>query len=160
MLAFFQSSGTSPILQYFSKMIESGFAVTSASSLRTHGCILSVLTDLCVLKLPTQSLSRSSSTKSFFLQKISWKKINRGIFSMPLWNKIQVEVPQMDVFATFECRSAVKLRSKKMYESALCVNCWLFLKNSIPVKLEKKLHGFEKSLSWYLNICNFRKPTE
>ena len=36
---FLQSLGTSPVLQDLSKMMESGSAMTSASSLSTHGCI-------------------------------------------------------------------------------------------------------------------------
>jgi len=38
-LAFLQSSGTSPVLQDLSKMMENGSAMTSASSLSTRGCI-------------------------------------------------------------------------------------------------------------------------
>ena len=38
-LAFLQFSGTSPVLQDLSKMMESGSAMTSASSLSTRGCI-------------------------------------------------------------------------------------------------------------------------
>jgi len=38
-MAFFQSSGTCPILHNLSKMIESGSAITSASFLSAHGCI-------------------------------------------------------------------------------------------------------------------------
>ena len=37
-MAFLQSLGTSPVLQDLSKMMESGSAMTSASSLSTRGC--------------------------------------------------------------------------------------------------------------------------
>ena len=62
-LAILQSSGPSPVLHDLSKMIESGLAVTSASSLGTHGCIPSGPKDLCALIPPrcswtTPSLSR------------------------------------------------------------------------------------------------------
>jgi len=49
------SSGTTPILQVLSKMIESGSAVISASSLSTHGCIPSGPMDLCTLIPPRHS---------------------------------------------------------------------------------------------------------
>ncbi|KAK4825411.1 hypothetical protein QYF61_027177, partial [Mycteria americana] len=39
MLAFFQSSGTSPDLHHFSKIMESGLAMTSAGSLNTLGSV-------------------------------------------------------------------------------------------------------------------------
>jgi len=50
-LAFIQSSGTFPVLQDLSKMMESGSAMMSASSLSTHGYMPSGPMDLWVSSL-------------------------------------------------------------------------------------------------------------
>jgi len=62
-VVFFQSLGTYPVLHGLSKMIES----SSVSSLSTCAWIPSGHIDLCVLSLPRQSLTRSSSNKGNFL---------------------------------------------------------------------------------------------
>ena len=62
-LAVLQSSGTSPVLQDLSKMIESSLAITSTSSLSKHGCIQLAPTVLCTLIPLRHSQTTPSSTR-------------------------------------------------------------------------------------------------
>ncbi|KAK2527796.1 hypothetical protein Q9966_010095 [Columba livia] len=55
-------TGTSPVSQDLAKMMESGPAMTSASSLSTRGCIPSGPMDLWMSRLFNCSLTRSSSS--------------------------------------------------------------------------------------------------
>lgn len=61
-LDFLKSLGTSPILHDFSEVMESSRVTTSVSSLGTCGCIPSGFMDLCILRLPSWSLTKPSMT--------------------------------------------------------------------------------------------------
>jgi len=51
-LAFLQSSGTTPVICCLTRVIEGGLAITSAISLGTYVCIPSGPMDLCASGLP------------------------------------------------------------------------------------------------------------
>ncbi|KAK4810504.1 hypothetical protein QYF61_004284 [Mycteria americana] len=63
--AFLQSSGSSPSRHDRSKLIKSGLAMTSASSLSTHGCIPSGFTGLGYSQL-VSPLYRVTQKKNYF----------------------------------------------------------------------------------------------
>ena len=70
MFPFFQSLGTSPDCHDFSNIMESGLATTSASSLRTLGCIASGPMDFCTFRFCRRSRTWSSLTAGGILP--SW----------------------------------------------------------------------------------------
>ena len=72
--AILQSSGISPVYQDFSRIIQSGLAIISTSSLSTCGHISLRPTDLCALILTRCSLTKSSLTnrKLSFSQTLSY----------------------------------------------------------------------------------------
>lgn len=94
-LAFLQSLGTSPILHGFSKVVENSRVTTPVSSLRTHGGIPSGFADLCMLSLPSWSLTQPSMT---------WEK------SSFLWPSL---IPEF--WGSWEPSSAVKTEAKKAF---------------------------------------------
>jgi len=80
MLPLLQSVGSSPDHHELSNMMESGLATSSASSLRTHGCISSGPMDLCTFKFLRKSQNWSSPLvgSSSFSQSLAFAFCNLG----------------------------------------------------------------------------------